>query len=151
MAHASVVDVETGEDWLRWLIVHGRQRDACMTWGCTTCGATPFRKALWNSAALAGPDDPAREIARQLTRYPAGADVRALRLVICDLNARADATAWERLRQIVARSFAGAELLRMQEHHEGVLAQRLAHALRSDPAYAAEQRAFERTGCWLAG
>ena len=57
-----------------------------MKMNCTTCGAVPFRRALWASAAASCLDGAAEAIVdqlRNLARPPL--DVEAVRFVIYDL------------------------------------------------------------------
>jgi hypothetical protein len=65
-------------NWLTEIMANARNRNACLTPNCTTCGALPFKKALWASAETASPGDAAQAIADQLAKLEPPIDVKGI-------------------------------------------------------------------------
>src|SRR5258708_430255 len=90
MMHHKDIPTFTGDTWLANLLEYAAASNACVSWGCTTCGAQPFRNALVHSAQLAGRSDALSEIAEQLGKVAVRPEyVDAMRFVIIFLNAKA--------------------------------------------------------------
>jgi hypothetical protein len=126
----------TGDGWLRDLLENVAATNACVRWGCTTCGAEPFRNALVQSAqSTGGSSDGLCEIAGQLGRVAVRPEhVDAVRFVIMFLNARASSTTFnEQLLPLFAGSPAATVHRTMLAHHENVMARRRSHEPRNDP------------------
>lgn len=142
MTHRTApLPVTSGPTWLLRLIDEAARQVACVRIGCTTCGATPFRKALWASAEAANPADPDLEIARQLAATTAAHPPETLRFVIHQLHRHAGEARFETLSRLFELSFAGQEHQGMRAHARSVAAQSLSNAYRNSPAFAAANRA----------
>lgn len=125
----------TGNAWLANLLDYAVTSNACVSWGCTTCGAQPFRDALVHSAQSTGRSDSLYEIAGQLSKVAVRPGyVEAIRFVIMFLNAKASSVTFnERLLPLITGSPAEGVYRAMLAHHEKVTARRRAHELRNDP------------------
>jgi hypothetical protein len=125
----------TGDTWLAHLLEYAAASNACVTWGCTTCGAQPFRNALIHSAQSTGRSDALSEIAVQLGKVAVRPEyVEAVRFVIMFLNAKTSSvTLNEQLLPLFTGSPAEAVYRAMLAHHEKATARRHAHQLRNDP------------------
>lgn len=130
-----------GPDWLAQLTNSAVTRGACLTINCTTCGASPFRQALWAQATAATPLLPENEVAEQLATLPADTVPEALRFVIDQLHKRVGQEGLDRLAKAFADTPAGDEYRRMQAHAATVARTRADNAYRNSPDYAEERRA----------
>jgi hypothetical protein len=130
-----------GPDWLTQLTGSAVTRGACLTINCTTCGATPFKQALWAQATAAAPLLPENEIAEQLATLPEDTSPDALRFVIDQLYKRVGEVEFGRLATSFADTPAGWEHRRMEAHAESVGRQRADNAYKNSPEYAEERRA----------
>jgi hypothetical protein len=130
----------SGPDWLGQLIGNAVERGACLTINCTTCGATPFRQALWGQATAATPRLPEDEIAEQLAALPEDTSPEAMRFVIDQLYKRVGKAGLERLARGFTDTPAGLECRRMQAHAEAIAQRREGNAYLNSSAYAEERR-----------
>lgn len=136
MMHNEDIPIFTGEVWLAELLEHAAVTNACVTWGCTTCGAQSFRNALVQSAqSIGGTSDVVREIAKQLGKISVRSEhVEAVRFTIMFLDARTSSTTFnEQLLPLFTGSAAEGVYRAMLAHHESAMARRRAHELRNDP------------------
>jgi hypothetical protein len=135
MMHHKHIPTFTGDAWLANLLEHAAASNACVSWGCTTCGAQPFRNALVHSAQSTGRSDSLYEIAGQLGKVAVRPEyVEAIRFVIMFINAKASPIAFnQRLLPLFIGSPAEGVYRAMLAHHEKVTARRRSHELRSDP------------------
>jgi hypothetical protein len=136
MMHHKDIPTFTGDAWLADLLEYAAVSNACVSWGCTTCGARPFRDALVHSAQSAGTPDSLYEIAGQLGKVAVRPEyVEAIRFVIMFLNAKASSVTFnERLLPLCTGSPAEGVYRTMLVHHEKATARRRAHELRNDPS-----------------
>ena len=129
----------TGRQWLNDLVRFSARNNVCTKWGCTTCGARPFRKALLanaSSAAGAGDQEIDEEIARQLANVDVDDQTsHTIRFVILFLYyLRGRSADFESdLLPLFARSPAGGVYQAMLTHYSTLQA-------RPDPAVSAKQR-----------
>ena len=130
-----------GPDWLAQLTSSALTRGACLTINCTTCGATPFKQALWAQATAATPLLPENEIAEQLATLPEDTSPEALRFVIDQLYKRVGQAGLDRLAKSFADTPAGWEYRRMQAHAKAIARQRADNTHLNSPEYAEERRA----------
>ncbi|WP_293676767.1 hypothetical protein [uncultured Phenylobacterium sp.] len=130
-----------GADWLAQLTSSAVKRGACLTINCSTCGATPFKQALWAQATAVTPLLPEDELARQLATLPSDTAPEALRFVIDQLYKCVGQSGLDRLATSFADTPAGEEYRRMQAHAAAVARQRADNAHRNSPDYAEERRA----------
>ena len=120
MHSRAALPTPTGRHWLAALIDRATRRDYCMRTNCSTCGALPFRRALWAGAEHAAPLLPENEIADQLATLPADTSSEAMRLVIYDLYRRVGEAGVDRLAKTLADTPAGDEYRRMQAHFQTI-------------------------------
>ncbi|MBX3452713.1 MAG: hypothetical protein KF777_24470 [Planctomycetaceae bacterium] len=117
MAHATNLESRSGPTWLRELLVEAVEMNVCVRRGCTTCGATSFRNAVWNSAG--GPPTYAearRCVADQLGTIETIVSPEAVRHLVMELHTRAGPEEFVGLLARFDASEAGAEYRRMLEH-----------------------------------
>jgi hypothetical protein len=97
--------------------VEAVEKNICVSRYCTTCGATPFKNAVWTSAGGPATDAEARRcMAEQLGTIETMVSPEAIRHLIMDLHTSASP---EEFASLLARfdfSEAGAEYRRMVEH-----------------------------------
>jgi len=127
-------------NWLCEIIFRTRSMRACMKPNCTTCGATPFRKALWSSAAAVSPDGAAQAIVDQLSNLAPPLDVEAVQFVLWDLDRAIGSARISGFSSHFASSPAGEVYRRMLAHEERIRARRREHELRNDPAEVERRR-----------
>ena len=149
MVHHKEIPVFTGDTWLAKLLEYAAASNACVRWGCTTCGAQPFQNALLQPAQSTRASDVLCEIAGQLGRVGVRAEhVDAMRFVIMFLYKKAPSITFDQqLLPLFAGSPAEGVYSAMRAHHENVAARRRAHELRNDPneiKRRKQQRADER-------
>lgn len=148
--HAGELPTFVCNAWLLELTTHAVDIGACVSWGCTTCGAMPFRHALIESARTelgASPTDHelSREIAARLRDLPDGPEfIEATRFVLMFLYVRSGSNIFENdLIPLFVRSPAEREYKAMAEHHARIMEQRHAHEMRNDPEGIARGKAFK--------
>jgi hypothetical protein len=136
MMHRKDIPTFTGDAWLASLLEYAAISNACVSWGCTTCGARLFRDALVRSARSPGRLDSLYEIAGQLGKVAIRPEcVEAIRFVIMFLNTNSSSTTFnERLLPLFTGSPAEGVYRAMLAHHEKVTERRRAHELRNDPS-----------------
>jgi hypothetical protein len=126
MMHHKEIPVFTGDAWMADLLEYATASNACVSWGCTTCGAQPFRNALIHSAQLTGRPDALGEIAGQLGKIAVRPEyVMAIRFIIMFLNAKAPSVVFnEQLLSLFTGSDAEGVYRAMLSHHANVTASR---------------------------
>ena len=138
-------------DWLTRFLHEAPQKYRCMTLGCTTCGALPFREGVLKALAEATgePADSyqAPRVAAAITSALAVLSSRDLRmrgvgLVLYDLagHRRLDPA----LRALLDGTPAGALLLSMDKHQAERRARAAEWAVHNGPEAVAERRAARR-------
>ena len=147
--HHKDIPTFTGDAWLANLLEYAAASNACVSWGCTTCGAHLFRDALVHSAQSTGTSDSLYEIAGQLGKVAVRPKyVEAIRFVIMFLNAKTSSVTFnERLLPLFTGAPAEGVYRAMSAQHEEATARRRAHELRNDPSEIKrnkEQRADEK-------
>lgn len=131
-------------NWLTEILASARDRNACMEPNCTTCGALPFRKALWASAEAASPEAAAKAVADQLEKLEPPFDVKRIRFVLWELNRTIGSKKMSELPEDFAKSYAGYIYRQMLEHEEGILARRKEHEFRNNPIEVERRRAEKK-------
>jgi hypothetical protein len=134
-----------GEDWLAQLMTHALERGACVRMNCTTCGAMPFKKALWAGAEAAAPMLPADEIARQLSCQPHDTDEGGLRFVIYELYRHVGGEELAHMSGLFVSTKAGEQYQLMVEHDRSVALKRQRYAEMNDAAAVAVRRTAAKT------
>ena len=150
--HTDRLPTFAGATWLLDLVTHATGVGACMNWGCTTCGALPFRRAVTESANLAaGPGATEHqvsvEIATQLGTFPASASwVPAIRFLLMFLYAERGKLEFERdLLPLIASSPAESEYQAMAAHYARVVERRRLHEAANDPEEIARRKTLKET------
>lgn len=119
-------------NWLAEIMARARDLNACMRPNCTTCGAIPFRTAVWASAEASSPGRAAKAIADQLEKLEPPLDVEGVQFVLWELDRAIGPNEMSELAQCFATSYSGDVYRRMLAHEEGVRAKRREHELRND-------------------
>jgi hypothetical protein len=131
-------------NWLTEIMSRARDRNACMKPNCTTCGANPFRKALWASAEAVSPGDAAKAIADQLQKLEPPLDIEGVQFVLWELNRAIGPKEMSELAVGFATSRSGDVYRRMLAHEESIVAKRKEHELRNDPVEVERWRAEKK-------
>ena len=137
--HARELPTFSGDKWLADLVEHATRAGACMRWGCTTCGATAFRRALLESAKASPGQPPDQDIAHRIANQCRDLDssseqVEAIRFVIMFLDAGLGQQRFQNeIVPIIAGSVVEREYLAMLAHHKKLAARRREHELQNDP------------------
>ena len=132
-----------GADWLSQLLGYAIEHRVCVRTSCTTCGAMPFRTALWEAAERADAKSPVDAVARQLSVLPT-AHAESLRMVLHEMFRRVGRVELDRLSISFADSPAGLEYERMKAHAEGDALRRQQHADANDPEKVEAARARKK-------
>jgi hypothetical protein len=131
-------------NWLAEIMSRARDKNTCMQPNCTTCGAIPFRKALWASAETVSPGRAAKAIADQLQKLEPPLDVEGIQFVLWELNRTIGPREMSELAQGFNTSHSGDVYRRMLAHEESIAAKRKEHELRNDPVEVERRRAEKK-------
>jgi hypothetical protein len=125
-------------------LLEAAKRDRlCTAWGCTTCGALPFRRLLADALGEREPfsAEASERLARSLSGIHRLEDVRAVEFLI---RTAARRLGEERTRVVLADSPAGLLYCQMLEAKAVKDARRREHALRNSPEFVAANRAKKK-------
>lgn len=129
--------------WLTEIMLRARGSNACMEPNCTTCGAIPFRWALWASAETVSPGGAAKAIADQLQKLEPPLDVEGVQFVLWELNRAVGPKEMSELAEGFNTSHSGDVYRRMLAREESIAEKRKVHELRNDPGEV-ERRTAEK-------